>query len=194
MAVYGSAGPGRDGHHAFDDYLQLAAEVEAAGLPQIENVKNAWNTSSIREVAGVIVNQRNALNAIVNSTRVLEHEEADSPSLQELEEARLKWAEGDLSEATRLGAAAATTSFNEDAAVKMIALAKEKQATFKAGFLGRIGLLWKDPAGDITRAEEAYAAGDPTKAMKLAEGAYKAWDTADKSGLIRPRPSWASCA
>ncbi|MGH2608831.1 MAG: hypothetical protein ACRDHF_07030, partial [Tepidiformaceae bacterium] len=168
-----------------DDYLQLAGEAEAAGLPQLDNMKNAWNTGSISDIRGVIVNQRNALNAIMNSTRVLEHEEADSPSLKQLAEARQKWAEGDLAEATRLGAAAATTSFNEDAAVKMIALAKEKQATFKAGFLGRIGLLWQDPAGDITRAEEAYAAGDPTKAMDLAEGAYKSWDTADRTGLMR---------
>lgn len=168
-----------------DDYVKLMAEVEAAGLPQIDNVKNAWNAGPLRDTVGVVANQRNALRAIVNSTVVLVDEDADSPSMKELAEARQKWAEGDLSEATRLGAAAATTSFNEDAAVKMIALAKQKQATFKGGFLGRIGLLWKDPAGDIVRAEEAYAAGDPTRAMELAEGAYKAWDTADRSGLMR---------
>ncbi|MEX1104138.1 MAG: hypothetical protein WED87_07800, partial [Dehalococcoidia bacterium] len=168
-----------------DDYAKLVAEVEAAGLPQIDNVKNAWHTQNIRGVAGVVLDQENALRAIMNSTRVLEHETEGAPSLRQLADARAKWAEGDLVEATRLGAAAATTSFNEDAAVKMIALAKEKQATFKAGFLGRIGLLWKDPAGDIIRAEEAYAAEDPTKAMELAEGAYKAWDTADRAGLIR---------
>jgi hypothetical protein len=168
-----------------DEYGGLVAEANAIGLPQIDNVKNAWNTMSVNGVAGVLREQQNALRAIGNSTKVLEHETEDSPSMKQLGEARAKWAEGDLGEATRLGAAAATTSFNEDAAVKMIALAKEKQATFKAGFLGRIGLLWKDPAGDIGRAEAAYEAGDPTKAMELAEGAYKAWDTADRSGLIR---------
>ena len=168
-----------------DDYVALMAEVEAMGLPQIDNLKNAWNTMTVNGVAGVLREQQNALRAIANSTKVLEHETEDSPSMKQLGEARAKWAEGDLGEATRLGAAAATTSFNEDAAVKMIALAKEKQATFKAGFLGRVGLLWKDPAGDIARAEEAYDAGDPTKAMELAEGAYKTWDTADRGGLIR---------
>jgi hypothetical protein len=148
-------------------------------------VKNAWNTSSISDVRSVVGNQRHALEAILNSTIVLEHEEPGSPSIKQLEEARQKWAEGDLAEAARLGAAAATTSFNEDAAVKMIALAKEKQATFKAGFLGRIGLLFKDPAGDIDKAQEAYDAGDPTRAMELAQGAYKDWSNADRTGLIR---------
>jgi hypothetical protein len=168
-----------------DDYEALMLEVTALGLPQIDNVKNAWNTTNTAGVASVITEQRNAFRAIKNSTTVLADETEDAPSLKQLAEARDKWAEGDLAEATRLAAAAATTSFNEDAAVKMIALAKEKQATFKAGFLGRIGLLMKDPAADIARAEAAYEAGDPTRAMELAQGAYKAWDTADRNGLIR---------
>jgi hypothetical protein len=168
-----------------DDYVKLVAEVEAAALPQLDNVKNSWNTQSVSGTAGVITDQENALNAIVNSTRVLEHETAGSPSMKQLDQARVKWSEGNLAEAGRLAAMAVTTSYNEDAAIKMIALAKERQATFKAGFLGRIGLLFEDPAGDVEQAQQAYDAGDPTKALALAQGAYETWDGADRTGLMR---------
>ncbi|MGH8429297.1 MAG: hypothetical protein ACREUF_02735, partial [Solimonas sp.] len=168
-----------------DDYLKVVAQVDAVGLPQLDNVRLAWNSRRMDETRTVIGDQRNALDAITNSMRVLEEEEPGSPSLKQLAEAKQKWAEGDLPEATRLGVAAATTSFNEDAAIKMMALAKEKKATFQAGFLGRIGLIWEDPDGDLKRAQEAYDAGYPTRAMELAQSAYEAWDTADRSGLMR---------
>ena len=174
-----------DATKVLDDYVTLIAAIDAAGLPHLDYVKNAWNTRSTRGVSGAIMDQQNALNAIVNSTIVLNHETEDSPSMKQLAEARVKWAEGDLAEAARLGAMAATTSFNEDAAVKMIALARETEATFSAGFFGRIGLIGKDPGGDVDRAQAAYDAGDPTKAMGLAQGAYESWNGADRAGLMR---------
>lgn len=168
-----------------DEYTRLAGEVEAAGLPQLDNVKRAWNTERMKDIAEVIADQRQALDAIVNSTRVLANESPDAPSLKQLAEARQKWAEGDLDTATRLGAQAATTSFNEDASIKMIALALEKQASFKPSFLGRIGVMWKDPDGQLRAAEEAANAGDPNKALELSQSAFRTWDNADREGIMR---------
>ncbi|HEX6031156.1 MAG TPA: hypothetical protein VFY90_06975, partial [Tepidiformaceae bacterium] len=179
------AGQVAEANKVLDDYTKLVADFTAVGLPPIDNVKKSWNTGTVRETRGVMADQQQALDAIVNTTRVLENEEPNSPSMKQLAEARDKWAAGDLDGAARLAATAATTAFNEDAALKLIALAKEKQAKFTPSFVGRIGLIGKDPAGQIHRAEEAYAAGDPTKALDLAQSAFKTWDGADRTGLQR---------
>jgi hypothetical protein len=179
------AGQVAEANRLLDDYTKLVADATAAGLPPLDNVKKSWNTGTVRETRGVMADQQQALDAIVNTTRVLENEEPDAPSMKQLAEARVRWAEGDLDGAAHIAATAATTSFNEDAAVKLIALAKEKEAKYTPSFLGRIGLIGKDPGGQIHRAEEAYAAGDPTKALDLAESAFKTWDTADRTGLQR---------
>ena len=67
----------------------------------------------------------------------------------------------------------------------MIAIAREKQQSFSPNFFGRIGMFFTNPAGDLAKAEAAYAAGDGTKALELSRGAYDSWDGATQRGIQR---------
>ena len=168
-----------------DKYAVVTALGTAAGLPPTQAIADAWGLSTVAISAGLIDQQRQAIEAITNATKELAAEQPDSPSLKKLAEARAKYAAGDLPGAKRLAAGSTTSAFNEDASGKMIALAKQTQAAYKPSFLSRIGMFFQDPEGDLAAAEKAYEAGEYEQALKLARSAHDTWSGAERGGIMR---------
>ena len=167
---------------SYESVLKLSAE---AGLGTPGAVAEAWSTTTLAQTGVVVEDQRQAILSIVSATGQLA-ERSDDPAVQAaLAEAREKYNAGDFTGARSAATGAITGVYNHEAAGKMIALAREKQATFKAGFLGRIGMLFSDPAGDLEKAEAAYAAGDGAAALELSRGAYDTWNDASRRGIQR---------
>ena len=166
-----------------DSYAAVAQSTAAAGLPPSAGVPEAWDTQPLAKTAGVVEEQRQALKVIQDSSRQVASEPEDSPARQQIAKATEKFAEGDFAEAKRLATSSMTDAYNQEAAGKMIELARKKQGEFHPGFLGRVGMFMKDPDGELAAAEKAYAAGDGAAALKLADSAFNAWDGADRRGL-----------
>ncbi len=167
---------------SYESVLKLSAE---AGLGTPGAVANSWSTTTLARTAVVVEDQRQAVLSIVSATEQLA-ERSDDPAVQAaLAEAREKYNASDFTGARSAATGAITGVYNHEAAGKMIALAKEKQGTFKAGFLGRIGMLFSDPDGDLKKAEAAYAAGDGSAALELSRGAYDTWNEASRRGIQR---------
>ncbi|MCC7364135.1 MAG: hypothetical protein IT303_07155 [Dehalococcoidia bacterium] len=173
------------GNSVLDDYKLLTEETAAAGLPVGDAVAKSWGTVSVELTRRAIVDQRQAIAAIGRAATELAGQPEDAPSMVQLADARTKYTEGDYVKAEQLAATSTTTAYNQVAAKKMIAIAKEEQAAYKPSFLGKVGMFWADPDGDLASAEEAYASGDPTKALGLAKSAYTGWTEAEKRGLMR---------
>lgn len=167
---------------SYESVLRLSAE---AGLGTPDAVAKSWGSATLAQTAVVVEDQRQAILSINAATNQLA-ERSDDPAVQAaLSQAREKYNAGDFTGARSAATGAITGVFNQEAAGKMIALAKEKQATFKPGFLGRIGILFSDPAGDLKKAEAAYAAGDGAAALELSRSAYETWDGASRRGIQR---------
>ena len=105
--------------------------------------------------------------------------------MKRLAEAREKYLAGDFTSAKRLAANATTMASNEVTAATMLAIAREKQATYKESFLGHVGLLFATPDADLDRAQRDYDAGDADSALRLSRSAYDSWNDADSQGLQR---------
>jgi hypothetical protein len=168
-----------------DSYATVSKMATDAGLPPSVGVGNSWGSDTMPNTRTIIEDQRQVIQGYVDATGQLGSEPPDSPALKQLVDARERYAKGEFGEAKKLVAAAVTTAYNEVAAGKMIAIAKEKQSAYKASFLGRIGLVLKDPAGDLARAESDYQSGHPESALKLSRGAYDDWNNAKSRGLQR---------
>jgi hypothetical protein len=166
------------------DYVALRTDVRAAGLDDVL-MPRYWSTRPMGESRGLVGDLRQALDAIKSAEALLPADGDNADGLAKVGEARAKFVEGDLQEAERLAAASRTTKFNTEAATKLIALAREKQAAFKEDLFTRVGLLWSDPDGDLAAAEAALAAGDASEALRLSRSAIETWDGAAKTGFSR---------
>ncbi len=168
-----------------DAYAAVSKMATDAGLPPSLGVAQSWGTDTMAHTQGIVDDQRQAVQALVDAADQLQSEPADSPALKDLADARDKYSQGDFGAAKKLTASAVTMAYNEVAAGKMIELAKAKQAAYKPSFLGRIGLMFSDPSGDLTKAQASYASGDPASALKLSRSAYDSWNDASSRGLQR---------
>lgn len=167
-----------------DSYAAVVKLGDESSLGQSTAVAKSWGKRTIAQTAGVVEDQRQAIQAIVDARRQLGDRMPDSAA-KKLAEAVVAYGSGDYSGAKRLAADSLTAVFNEEASGKMIELAKAKQSSFKVGFLSRVGLFFKDPDGDLQKAESAYASGDSAGALKYARSAYDGWDGASGRGIQR---------
>lgn len=168
-----------------DSYARVLQLSQDAGLGAPAKVAESWGTATVATTAVVVEDQRQAILSIIAATEQLASEPEGSRASTRLAEARDKYNAGDFAGARASATGGVTDVYNDTAAGKMIDLAKEKQATFKAGFLGRVGMFFTDPAGDLAKAEAAYAAGDGAAALQLSRGAYDTWDNANRRGIQR---------
>jgi len=183
----------------FGDVAAQAAQVDAllaayrtvvdlstaAGLPVTDNVPRAWGSSSVTQIASMVENQRQAVDAIARTAQELAGEAGNSPALANLAAARDRYAAGDFSEAKRLASLAITALTDKGTAGKMLELAKTRQASYKPNLLSRLGLFLMNPGGDLAEAQAAYDAGDSSRALRLAKSAYEGWDGATARGAQR---------
>jgi len=179
------AGQVAKANKVLDSYAEVLQTSSEAGLGAPDGVARAWGKKKVSETLVVVEEQRQAIVAILASTKELAGEPEDSVSMQKLAEAREKYAGGDYAGAKAAAATGVTAAFNEVAAAKMIEIAREKQNTFSPNFFGRIGMFWTDPDADLAAAEQALAAGDGTQALKLSQGAYESWEGATQRGIQR---------
>ncbi len=168
-----------------DSYEEVVKSSNEAGLGSPTAVAELWGKARIADTLVVVEEQRQAMLAILLATDQLKDAPADSVALKKLAEARELYASGDYSAAKAAASTGVTAAFNEVTAAKMIAIAKEKQSTFSAGFFGRFGMYRTDPDGELRHAEEALASGDGTLALKLSRHAYDTWDGATQRGIQR---------
>ena len=180
--IPGQVGRANDVIDSYAKVLQLSAD---AGLGSPGNVAQSWGSATVSNTAVVVEDQRQAILSIISATEQLASEPEVSRARARLAEARDKYNAGDFAGARASATGGVTDVYNETAAAKMIDVAREKQATFKAGFLGRVGMFFTDPDGDLAKAEAAYAAGDGTAALKLSRSAYDTWDDANRRGIQR---------
>lgn len=173
------------GNKVLDAYAEVIAASNAAGLGAPEGVNKYWGHKKIAETLTVVEDQRQAVIAISAATKELDAKPDDSVAKQKLAEAREKYAAGDYQGAKSAAAGGVTAAYNEVAAGKMIDIAKKKQDEFSPNFFGRIGLFFENPDGTLKAAEDAYAAGDGEKALKLSRQAYDTWDGATQRGIQR---------
>ncbi|MBI2765031.1 MAG: hypothetical protein HYX53_03875 [Chloroflexi bacterium] len=169
-----------------DSYDAVLAKAAEAGLPPVPGgVARAWAEQPLAGVAAAVEDQRQAIDAIIRSAAALQGLPEDAPAMKALATAREKYAAGDLAAAEKAAASASTLVSNQIAAGKMIEVAKLKQSSFKPSFFAKVGLYFVDPAGDLAKAEAAYAGGDPTTALKLSGSAYDGWNDASARGVQR---------
>ncbi len=167
---------------AYRKVVELSA---TAGLPVTEKVQKAWDTSTIAQIASLVENQRQAIDAIIGTAKELASEPENSPATPKLVAARDKYAAGDFSEAKRLASLAITTFADKGTAEKMLELARTRKSSYKPNLLSRLGLFFVHPDSDLEKAETAYEAGDPSRALGLAKSAYDGWDGATARGAQR---------
>jgi hypothetical protein len=168
-----------------DTYTKLYIDQEAVGLGATDRFARAWSTESLKNLAAIVADQRQAMDAITRATKDLAAQPPDSSGQKQLAKARDTYATGNFLEAKRLASTATTAQSNSDSAAKAIELAKAKQTSFSPSFISRIGLLGLDPDGDLAKAQEAAARGDGLTALKLSRSAYDAWDRATADGFKR---------
>ncbi len=173
------------GETVLDSYRDVVKLAENYRLGPSTAVAKAWGSRTLTQIAAVIEDQRQAIQVYVDALNQLPGQGADSPAGDQLAESRARYDEGDFSNAKRLAAGSLTTGYNQITAGKMIGVAKDEQASYRASFLSRIGLLFVDPARDLSKAEAAYAAGDPATALTLSRSAYDAWHGAGARGMQR---------
>lgn len=168
-----------------DAYAAVSRDAADAGLPASPAVPKSWASDSLAHTSGVIDDERLAIAAIVAAAGLLGDQLADPAAAAQLENARQKFADGDLAAAKRLASESTSTQFNGTAAAKIIELAKAKQSAYSPTFFSRIGLLFLEPESDLAGAQKAYDAGDYRNALSLSRSAYDAWNDAESRGIQR---------
>ncbi len=181
----GVAGDVAEANALLDAYLAMQVLADASGLPRSEAAHAAWADDTLAATRTVIAIQRNAIDAIVASASTLSEEPEGSPAIALLDEARTRYAAGDLQEASRLASEAVAGVINRAAAAAMIALAEQTEAEFTSNVLRKVGLLFADPHSDLAAAQAAFAEGDSISALGAATRAVEAWDGAQNRGLRR---------
>ena len=167
-----------------DQYAALLARAaEQGGVGT--GISDRWGRVPLTDIESLLTQMGQALDAMESSARRLSTGVDDPGGRDALDQARTRFLSGDYAEAKRLAAGASSIGFNKEASAKLIALAKERKSTFSPGFFETIGMYFEDPAGQIVAAEEAYAEGDFTEALELANGAIITWDEAQQRGLFR---------
>ena len=171
------------GSSVLDAYAAVAALGSEAGLPPSQGVAASWGKKTLTETGAVVEQQRQAAQVLREAAKQFVSEPPESSAQKQLMLAREKFAAGNYADAKRLASATITGGINLDAAGKVIEIAKRTQAGYSPGFFEKIGLLLKDPDGDLEAAEAAFSAGDSAKAMGLAQSASEAWDASKTRGL-----------
>jgi hypothetical protein len=173
-----------EANRILDEYAALLARAAQDGGVGV-GIGERWNTLTMAEVRGVVDQMRQALDAMDEAAQHLTESVDDPAGREQLERAREYFLQGDFAEAKRLAAGATSISFNKDAAAKLLAIAKERDAAFKPNFLQKIGLFSADPSGHVVAAEEAYEAGDYEKSLDELTTALNQWSDAQEKGLLR---------
>jgi hypothetical protein len=167
------------------NYEKVRDGGAAAGLTDPGTFAKVWGKDTLAAGARAVESQKQALNALKRAAEQLDQQAPDERAEQKLTQAAEAFGKGQFAEAASLASKAATSVVNVDTATKMIAVAREKQASFKEDFFSRIGLMFKDPSGDLAKAQVAFDNGDAETALKLSRSAYDSWNGAKSSGIKR---------
>ena len=167
-----------------DSYQAVLTLAQDTGNVAPDAVAKSWGAEKLSKTAGVVANQRQALQALVAAAEILVGQPPESYAWARLSEARQKYAAGEFGEAQRLASGSSADVYNEASSARLIARAKETKITFTPGWLGKIGMLFSNPDEDLAAAEAAYAAGEYEKALKLSDSALKTWDGAEARGFL----------
>lgn len=184
-AFAGIAAQVTQGNAVLDSYESVLTLAKDNSYGPSVAVSKAWNTGTLAQTKSVIEDQRQALQNLVDAGKRLSAEVGDSPALRQLADAHGKYDLGDFDAAKYLAGLSTTTAFNEIAAAKMLTIARNERASYKPTFVSRIGMVFANPTGDLSQAQKAYDAGDPTSALKLGRSAYDGWHDASNRGLSR---------
>ncbi|HEY4668476.1 MAG TPA: hypothetical protein VIH05_01725 [Tepidiformaceae bacterium] len=167
---------------SYESMLALAASLE---LPATGAVQQAWSTKPITGAASAVEYQRQVLLAIQDAKERMAQEPEGSPALPKFAAAVEAYTAGNFDEAQSLAGAALAAAEDKITAVRVLEKARLAQVNYHGGMLGRIGLLFMDPAGDLDRADAKLQAGEPTEALNLANSALDAWEGASTRGIKR---------
>jgi hypothetical protein len=174
------------GNEVLDAYLSAAEYAGQQNLSvNVTAMGKVWASAPLKTTKAYVADMRAAVDAIVRGEEVAGGEPPESPSHKAVADARAKFAEGDFTTVKSLSAGTVTADFNRDAAIKLLALAKETQDGWKPSFFETIGLYQEDPEGDLKKAEQAFADGDYAKAIKLAREVQETYNGAQNAGYLR---------
>ncbi|MBI5947321.1 MAG: hypothetical protein HY875_04200 [Chloroflexi bacterium] len=167
-----------------DSYQAVLTLANDTGNVTPDAVAKSWGTETMSKTAGLVANQKAALQAIIAALGILEGQPPESRAWSRLAEAKEQYAAGAFGEAQRLASTSSTDVYNEGASARLMAQAKETRDAFKPNWLGKIGMLFANPEGDLAAAEAAYTAGEYGQALELSDSALKAWNGAESRGLL----------
>lgn len=168
-----------------DHYAAVVTLAHGVSLATTNAVADAWSKRTTAQTDALIGEQKSAINALIGTAVQIKDEPADSPARTRMNSALQSYNSGDFSTATRLASDTASTAANEVIAQQVLATARETQKSYHPSFIGRIGLLFSDPAGDLAKAQKAYDSGDPATAIHQAQSAIDTWHGAKSAGLER---------
>ncbi len=167
------------------DHVALVHQIEAAGLKPPGTIIEAWPMTTTAGIAGLIAEQRQAVNALVETGERLAGADPDSPAHGLYRDARIAYNAGDVAEAHRLANAAAETAYTATASERMLMIAAAEQERFSDSFFERIGLIGHAPDERLDQARQAFRAGEHAEALRLARSAFDSWNGAQSRGLQR---------
>lgn len=181
------AGQVEKANQVIDKYETVLGLVSEDGLVMSSALAEAWGKGTIAQSATLIDNQRQSILSMRQAKLELEAAgvAAGTTPWEKLDEAKELFNTGDFNGAKAAASAGVTMIYNDAAAEYWIDLAQKKEATFKAGFFAKIGMMFTDPAADLRAAENLYADGDGAGALKAARSAYDTWNDAGRRGLQR---------
>ncbi|MGH2633513.1 MAG: hypothetical protein ACRDG3_08895 [Tepidiformaceae bacterium] len=168
-----------------DDYAAVLKLASGPGLSATDAVANSWRTQTAAQTDSLIAQQTSAINALIGTAIQLNGEPADSPAQARMASALKSYQAGDFTTATKLASDTASAAANGIIAQQLLATATETQKSYHASFVGRIGLLFADPAGELAKAQKSYDSGDPEAAINQAQSAINTWNGANSAGLER---------
>ncbi|MGI8926227.1 MAG: hypothetical protein ACR2HN_06215 [Tepidiformaceae bacterium] len=167
-----------------DAYGAVVALAKDTGHVLPGAVARSWGTATMAQTGRVIEDQRQALQALIAAAAEVQGQPQDFPGHSQYAGALAAYAEGRFDDAERLASGATTGVVDKAAATRLIEAANKQRATFHPSWLQKVGLLFADPAGEVSAAEKAFAAGDYDRAIELASGALKTWDGSQSRGLM----------
>jgi len=181
----GVAGQVTAANAVLDHYAAVLKLASAPGLSATSAVAKSWGTQTMASTDGLIAQQKSAIDAIAATAQQIKDEPGGSPARARMADALTRYQDGDFTGATRLASDTATTAANEVIAQQVLDNSRTVQKNYSGGLIGGIGLLFANPAGDLSKAEKSYAAGDPATAIAQAQSAIDTWNGAKSAGLER---------
>ena len=109
---------------SIDEVDSLASQN---GLAEVSPIEGAWTELTVEELDNRVESQRQTILSVVESESLVSDQPFGSEAQDKLQEARLAYAEGDFKAAAKLAAEAVASVANSQAAIAMVALAKEQQ-------------------------------------------------------------------